>query len=131
MDDQIKKREEHKQELAKKRKKEQRKKVVAIQMAIITSILFLLILAGVAILTQTASEKNGDSVGSNIQEPDKNSGKENEEEKEEVKPTPTPETIIPVESTKITVSLAGDCTIGADKNANTSKNLNAYYQKYR
>ena len=128
MDEKIKEREARKKELAKKRKVEQRKKVVGIQMIIIVAIILLMVLAGVAALADKVSENRGNSSQSGEQA---DNGGEDKKGKEEITITPTPQEIQPVESTVLTVSLAGDCTIGADKNANTSKNLNAYYNKYK
>ncbi len=126
MDDRTKEREARKKELAKQRKKEQRKKVVAIQIVIIVAIFLLMILAGVAALADKISQNRENPSQSGEQ-----GNADGQDGKDEITITPTPQTVVPVESVKLTLSLAGDCTIGADVNANKSKNLNAYYEKYK
>lgn len=123
-----------------------RKKVVMLQIGAITLAVFLMLMLGAVILTKifvgdgpntqeasskpkTEEQQNPDDGGDDsiaeageVQEPDttdEETGKG--EEPEEI------ESIQPVEEVKITISAAGDCTIGTDEQFDKSSNFDAFY----
>ncbi len=117
----------------KEEKEKKQKRVVAMKTSIIAVVVLLAVLvAGCSLKEKNPNEKENDKeIEQNQPEDGTSEGGTSDENTEKITPTPTPQIVIPVQTTKITVSLAGDCTIGADINANKSKNLNAYYEKYK
>lgn len=109
-------REARKREQARRRRYQQRKRIVRMQRIGVGIVAVALLLTAVCVWRGKTKD---------------DTQKKEETKKETLTPTPVLETITAVETTKITVSMAGDCTIGTDINFDTSRNFNAYYNKYQ
>lgn len=121
-----------------------RKKIVMFQIGAITLAIFLSLMIGAVILTRLFADgtQKAGAVSAQVEEQNKNgeeeqnaSGSEKTEagdtESQEGETTPEvsqePENIQPVESVTLTVSAAGDCTIGTDEQFDKNSNFDAFY----
>ncbi len=128
----------------KNKKMSYRKKIVMFQIGAITLAIFLSLMIGAVILTRLFADgtQKAGAVSAQVEEQNKNgeeeqnaSGSEKTEagdtESQEGETTPEvsqePENIQPVESVTLTVSAAGDCTIGTDEQFDKNSNFDAFY----
>lgn len=128
----------------KNKKMSYRKKIVMFQIGAITLAIFLMLMIGAVILTRLFADGNQKSEKVSAQMEEQNTeGKKDEnlpengtteaggEKQDEGEVTPEvsqePEGIQPVESVTLTVSAAGDCTIGTDEQFDKSSNFDAFY----
>lgn len=129
----------------KNKKMSYRRKIVTLQIGAITLAVFLLLMIGAVALTKvfvgdgpttqqtSANAKSEDKKKPGNEKEDAPDQKtdekaaEKESEDSEAEAAPEPESLQPVETAAITVSAAGDCTLGTDINFDKSSNFDAFY----